>query len=254
MNVEDIDRALLEFIRDNVRSEGTLASGHVIDQVCRQLNIRGPRQQQVVITAFYNLFLRGIVSFGRAANQPEPAWIHLTEHGRNTLENVSRDPANPAGYKSYIDPFVPEGTVARSYVEEALATYGTGCNKAAAVMIGAASEALILELRDKLVAKMNSLSVTIPKKMKSWQIKTALTAVQDELAKKTKDMPRELAERFDAFMGGFANQLRMSRNEAGHPKSIEPVTRDTVHASLLMFPEIAKLTHDLKAWITASYS
>ena len=49
-------------------------------------------------------------------------------------------------------------------------------------------------------------------------------------------------------------QIRMARNEAGHPKSIDAVTPETVHASLLIFPELAKLCHELRSWISKSYS
>jgi len=41
------------------------------------------------------------------------------------------------------------------------------------------------------------------------------------------------------------------RNEAGHPSNIDPVTYDTVHASLLIFPELANLVNELSMWITS---
>ncbi len=42
------------------------------------------------------------------------------------------------------------------------------------------------------------------------------------------------------------------RNEAGHPSSIDPVTPDTVHASLLVFPELARLAKGLTDWVSNS--
>ncbi len=35
----------------------------------------------------------------------------------------------------------------------------------------------------------------------------------------------------------------------GHPTSVEPVTPDTVHASLLIFPELARLANSLAHWV-----
>ena len=43
--------------------------------------------------------------------------------------------------------------------------------------------------------------------------------------------------------------LRAGRNKAGHPSNIKPLTLDTVHASLLIFPELVKLACALKSWM-----
>ena len=39
------------------------------------------------------------------------------------------------------------------------------------------------------------------------------------------------------------------RNDAGHPKSIEPVSRDAVHGQLLLLHEHARLVFELGAWV-----
>ena len=67
-------------------------------------------------------------------------------------------------------------------------------------------------------------------------------------------MPQDLRERFSSFWSAFTGQLRISRNEAGHPKSVDPVTRDVVHSSLLIFPELARLARDLDIWVQSSYT
>jgi len=60
---------------------------------------------------------------------------------------------------------------------------------------------------------------------------------------------RELREPFEAYWPAFAHQIRAARNDAGHPTSVDPVTPDTVHASLLIFPELAVLANGLSRWI-----
>jgi hypothetical protein len=62
---------------------------------------------------------------------------------------------------------------------------------------------------------------------------------------------RELREPFEAYWSAFAQQIRTTRNEAGHPISVDPVTPDTVHASLLIFPELARLANNLSRWVAA---
>lgn len=67
-------------------------------------------------------------------------------------------------------------------------------------------------------------------------------------------MPRPLAEMFNAYWAAFTQQIRTSRNDAGHPNSIAPVSHEIVHASLLIFPELAKLASELRTWIGAHYT
>ena len=44
----------------------------------------------------------------------------------------------------------------------------------------------------------------------------------------------------------------MVRNDAGHPKSVDPITLEVVHGSLLIFPKLAKLGNNLKEWVKSS--
>jgi hypothetical protein len=94
---------------------------------------------------------------------------------------------------------------------------------------------------------------TAPKALDDFRIAEVLRAIEKELAPRAKDMPKDLRERFESFRPAWTGLFRMTRNEAGHPKSVEPVTRDAVHAALLLFPEQARLTHDLCNWIATSY-
>jgi hypothetical protein len=124
--------------------------------------------------------------------------------------------------------------------------------KAAAVMLGCAAESLNLDLRDRLRSKLASRGL-VPQALDDWRIATVLRAMADELAKRVKDMPRELRERFEAHWPSWSGLFRIARNEAGHPSSVDPVTHEQVHAALLMFHEQARLCADLAAWIDASF-
>ncbi len=65
------------------------------------------------------------------------------------------------------------------------------------------------------------------------------------------NMPPELKEAYDSFWSAFTARIRMVRNDAGHPKSVDPITLEVVHGSLLIFPSLAKLGNDLKRWINS---
>jgi hypothetical protein len=90
--------------------------------------------------------------------------------------------------------------------------------------------------------------------LQDWRIKVVTDKIKTELDNKKATMPKELSEAYESYWPAFIQQIRFGRNDAGHPKSIEPISAQTVHASLLIFPELAKLTNDLINWVSAHYS
>jgi hypothetical protein len=139
--------------------------------------------------------------------------------------------------------------IAMSYLAEALECYLAGLYKSAAVMVGCAAESVILDLRNLTVQRLTSLGKSIPKGMQDWKIKTVSDALRAFCDGHKVQMKRELRESFEAYWSAFAQQIRAVRNDAGHPTSVDPVTSDTVHASLLIFPELARLASGLSRWV-----
>jgi hypothetical protein len=139
--------------------------------------------------------------------------------------------------------------VANSYLAEGLECFVAGYFKAAAVLIGGAAESLILELRDAAVTRLNTLKRSEPKGLTDWRVKTVLDALQGFLDSQKGALPRELREEYEAYWAAFAQQIRATRNDAGHPTTVDPVSEDGVHASFLVFPELARLTTALASWV-----
>ncbi len=209
--------------------------------------------EQALLTIWNDLLREGHLAWGHNLMNPDPPFCHLTTKGREVLRNLSRDPANPDGYIAHLMREVKLNPVTESYIREALHAYNSNCYKAAAVMVGCASESLLLELRDELVARMTSLSLTIPKKLKDWRIRTFTVAIHGELTKRVSQMDRHLRESFESYWTAFTHQIRVIRNDAGHPLSVEPVSPESVHGSLLVFPELAALNHELRLWVQKSF-
>jgi hypothetical protein len=69
------------------------------------------------------------------------------------------------------------------------------------------------------------------------------------LSSKSADMPHELRTAFAAYWSALTHQIRVTRNEAGHPEGVGPVSEDSVHAALLLFPDLAKVAKQLNHWI-----
>jgi hypothetical protein len=140
--------------------------------------------------------------------------------------------------------------VALSYLKEGLHCYVAGLYGAAAVMVGGAAESVILDLRDQTVAKLKALGKTPSKQIAGWRIKTVTDELRKFLHQHKLSFDPKLRDSFDAYWSAFALQIRAVRNDVGHPTSIDPVTPDTVHASLLIFPELASLANRLSDWVT----
>jgi hypothetical protein len=245
----DLRKTMLEAIAN--RPADQLQSGVVMKEVQHRIKAYSEEDQQAVLTCWYDLIRMGVLSWGLDLANPNPPFAHLTERGRKALQNVSRDPSNPDGYLAALGASLTPHSVSWSYVTEALATYNAGCHKASAVMIGAASEALLLDLRDRLVERLDALQANAAKDLTDWRFKKVLDAVEAVCAGRRRTMPGALGERFGSYWSSFTSHLRLTRNDAGHPKSVEPVTEDAVHGSLLIFPELAKLVRDLREWMAS---
>lgn len=253
---QTIRKVLLEVL-DNLSKQGSgFQSSTILSEASQKLGLRHNDviMEQTLLTFFYDLFRTGHLSWGYDLANPNPPFCHLTEQGRRTLKHLSRDPANPDGYLEHLRNQGRLDPIANSYLQEALSTYNSNCFKATAVMIGAAAENIILELRDVLVARVSFLGRTPQKDLNDWRIKRVLDALKKEIDTQRNAMPSNLAEAFEAYWPAFTQQIRAARNDAGHPSSIDPVTPETVHASLLIFPELAKLGGDLRSWISQKYS
>jgi hypothetical protein len=205
----------------------------------------------VVLTQWHELFRTGVLAWGFNLNNPNPPHFHLTETGLRALANATRDPSNPAGYLQHIQTRGRLDPIALSYITEGLECYVVGLYKAAGVMVGVAAEAVVLELRDVVVDQMTQRQLPVAGDLNSWKVLTVTRALgrvfDTHLKPKTQ---HELWERYDANWSAFAGQIRMVRNDAGHPTSIAPVTEDAVHASLLIFPELCGLVDALRSWVT----
>jgi hypothetical protein len=249
----DIRAVVLEVIA-SLSQNTHLQSGSVLQEASRRLARPDLPTEQALLTVFYDLFRVGYLSWGYNLANSDPPFFHLTEVGRQALALLSRDPANPDGYLAHLRTLAAIGPVTDSYIAEALNTFNAACFKATAVMVGAAAESLVLAVRDTLVERLQALGHAPPPGLQDWRIKRVLATLETTIAAKKALLPPPLFERFEANWPAVTHQIRTARNEAGHPISVEPVTAEEVHASLLIFPELASLAKQLQAWISTSYS
>lgn len=227
-----------------------LQRGSVLNAVRNKLPASIP--DQAILTEWSDLFRTGLLAWGLNLMNPDPPHFHITERGHQALTHIARDPANPAAYLRHLQSMAKLPDVAASYLIEALDCYVDGRFKASAVMVGCAAESVILTLRDSTVLKLRALNKSVTKSMEDWRIKSISDGLYDFFCSHSKSFDRGLKEPFEAYWSAFAQQIRAVRNDVGHPSSIAPVTLDTVHASLLVFPELARLANGLTEWVSTS--
>lgn len=245
-----IREVLLEEIRTQQpksQIDAPLSQTAVLNAAAKRL---GRGNDEAVLTQWGELFRTGLLAWGLNLSNPNPPFFHLTDSGRLALAHLTRDPSNPDGYLRHLASMAKVNDVAMSYLKEGLDCYVVGLFKAAAVMIGGAAESVILDLRDQTVTKLKALGKTPSRQIEDWRIKTATDELRNFLDQHKRSFGAELRDSFDAYWSAFALQIRAVRNDAGHPTSIDPVTPDTVHASLLIFPELARLAGSLSEWVT----
>ena len=248
-----IRETLLKLVHEmeTMRQGGNLQQNTLLDRASEVFGTRQGNQdlEQAILTQWQELFRTGLLSWGYNLGNPNPPFFHLTERGRTALANASRDPSNPAGYLKHLETLGTLQDVTYSYLAEGLECYVAGLYKAA-VMVGAAAESIVLNLATAVDSRFQHDEKPIPKDLNDWRIRTVTTELEKFFdANINKKTHRELYERYEAFWSAFTRQLRLVRNDAGHPTSIDPVTPDAVHSALLVFPELARLADALFTWV-----
>ena len=248
-------KVLLQVIEEySKKGPGFFQSGSILNETATRLGFNNNlEKEQALLTVWDDLFRIGYLGWGHNINNASPPFIHLNDIGRKALSTFSRDPSNPDGYMDSIKTSVTLNPVAESYIEEAIMAFNSNCYKSAAVMIGGSVESIILELRDSISQRIIVSGGAVPNRLSDWRIKTVLDKIKELLDARQNDIPRELSDNYNAYWNAFTHMIRTIRNDAGHPISIKPVTEETVHGSLLLFPEITKLASKLKEWIDNNY-
>ncbi len=255
---QEVRQAILRAVeqtrpRDQI-SRANWQEGAVFEAVANM--IPEVRAQQVVQTMLLDewseLFRTGILVWGLDLGNNRPPFFHVSERGQLAMRQLARDPTNPMGYMAYLDAQARLNPIARAYVAEGLECFNNGLHRAAAVMVGAGIESVVLELRDKLVARLGVLGVPFPAAMQDWKPATVAKEMAKVLDAKKPQMPPDLRASYEAHWSSLIFETRRVRNDAGHPASIDPIAYEEVHGVLLTVPITAHFALQLGEWIGAA--
>lgn len=247
----DIRAALLKIIQERNPSGSAGVSLQInsilnMDRICELTNCqRSADLEMEILTQWHELFRIGYLAWGVNLSNPSAPFFHITKKAKQAFQQINRDPSNPYGYLAHLYASANLNSIAKSYIEEGLQCFVSGNYKASAVMVGGAAEAVILDLKEQVLCKLQDKGQAVNSNLGSWQIKSVLKGLKGYFDNETFRFQLDLKEEYDAYWPAFTQQIRAVRNEVGHPNSVEPITADVVHASFLIFPELAKLAKKL---------
>lgn len=209
----------------------------------------------------WDLILERVLIPGQSSPNTTPdGWpfLSVTDHGRKVLAESGPVPYDPDGYLASLDKtvggFHPS---TKKYLEESLSTFRTGNYLASAVMLGAASEMLFLELCAAIAAAIADSSErkkfedgTGPRK----SMVARLAAVVSWIKQKKGQLPGDWQRQEQiGLIDKVADLIRNRRNDAGHPQDPPAVPRhEEMYALLIVFPHFCEKLYELKSWLCAN--
>ena len=213
--------------------------------------------KRAAIEAWLYLQRRGFAipsAMGFPFNPADVSQLELTKRGREWVDGREPIPELPAEYLAALGAMVPtlDGTV-KEYVEEGLGSFEHDRFRAAAVMIGAASEKALYMLAD---AMLGAISTQQSKDKFATPLRRRDLADLFDRMKRLIEKAAALGGRpFEIFDGGqdhlvtLIKAVQVQRNNAVHPMN-ERVTDETVRLSYLAFPFALQKMEQLRGWFS----
>lgn len=248
MDYNNARKLVLEIIQSLKHNGGSLQSGTVLHAITeRQKNYFQGNEQELYLTVIHDLFRQGFLAPGINLSNPSLPFFHVTSIGSESLKQIDRDPCNPAGYLAYLN--IPTNEIVREYVTEAVDAFNAGLFKSSAVMVGAAAECIVFDLKDVILNNIIEMTPSQKRDLSDWKAKTVLTGIQNILNSKKSQMEQRLTDEYESNMPAFTYQIRRLKNDVGHPVNIQFFTYADTHAALLIFPALYKLSKNLENFI-----
>jgi hypothetical protein len=185
--------------------------------------------------AVWSLIIEGVLVIGMDDSNNQWPFLSLSEYGEEVVAAGRILPHDTEGYLQGLAEVQPLDEVEERYLPQALEALRRNLPDAAALMLGAASEHLLIRLGQAIEANDQANAPAVRGKLEGPAL-GLLAFLQDYLTKRRHSLPRDLRETMDTTFGGIASFIRVTRNDAGHPAIGQPVDRDQAFVALRLFP------------------
>jgi hypothetical protein len=201
---------------------------------------QGPGAQDIM-AGVWSLISQGLAFIDYSQSAPENWDLRLTESGRAVVADKHPNPDDPAGYLTRLRASDGLSTIVLDYATEALHAYNARLYRAAAVMIGVASEAAVLQAAQGLARFLHDAErKQYLEQLQSPKLNTVakFQLFQQKMRSHVADLPPKLTEGVDLTVHSVGDLLRTFRNDAGHPTGVA-VMREDAFTLLQMFVRYA---------------
>ena len=210
--------------------------------------------EDAIRECIWNLIIQGIVvpgSSNEGTYQSNLPWIQVTEWGGICLQKGEFLPYDTGSFLSRLKAQIPHlDQIVELYLKEALNSFRAGNYLSAAVMVGVASERILIVLRDVILNSVKEDDRR--KKFKESTENQTAKRIHDEIEKKLdpirEQLPLELQDSIGTEVGGIFQEIRRTRNDAGHPTG-RIIEKEEAYALLQLFPVYAKAAYCLINWL-----
>ncbi len=241
LNVEEMRSCMLEALRREPRTQELYLMARVAEVAVQRgyLPDSGSRYGHQLPRELWRRFRdvlwgligEGVVAFGTDSSNAAWPWLSVTEYGEACLAAGEIVPHDPDGYLNALEAVRPLDDVEKRFIPQALHAYLRNLPDASAVMLGCASEHLLQVLADAVVTAEPQRKQKIDHARQ--KASHLINDLNGWLAQR--QIPDELEEERVHTFEGLAQMIRITRNDAGHPRGGRPVARDRVYALLQLF-------------------
>jgi hypothetical protein len=241
-------RDISQWVKQKAQQSGSLAQDTLIG-----INNLDRLDEDAIRECIWSLIIQGIVVPGvsndaYSANLP---WVQVTEWGRACLRAGEYTPYDTGVFLGRLKKLLPSlDSGVEFYLKEALNSFRSGNYLATAVMTGVASERVLLLLRDTILHAIQE-----PDRKRKFT-----EATQNQIARRIyeaiagridpirEQLPAALQDSIGTELDGIFNEIRRTRNDAGHPTG-RVIERSEAYALLQLFPVYAKSAYALLDWL-----
>ena len=198
----------------------------------------------------WQLFMQGVITPGKDSSNPALPWFRLTSYGKKVLAAERFIPHDPTGYLEEVGQVAQSvvGQAALTYLEEALRCFTSGCHLASVLLLGIASEAVLLRLCEVAQNALSDSKERSDFDQLQWVKPKHRWLVDKYDSLPARDRRTQLPESLDVTLTSLYDLIRRQRNELGHPQEQPPaIDRELAFMYLKLFPTFIK---DAEAFAT----
>lgn len=250
---KDIVLALFEYIKE--RNGNTQISNHLTDFVQNTLKEKGLKSDSDEILDNISYLINiGVLKPFLDVNNARLPFFSLTAFGRKCLErgeigllDINSEIERLKNKILRIGQSLDE--TVEIYFAESLHSFHTNSFLASVILTGGASEKLILLLNDSIIEHLKRNRISVNKDFSNNNISKKFNAINGYIGSIKNELPKELTDGLHNRLTGIFENMRISRNEVGHPEiNYKYIDRDNAEAHLLLLPSYCELIYKLKYW------